>query len=74
MNCGLIEEIVPEPLGGAHQNTAEMAAIVKDTITCAISTELLRPADRANCSKRAISAIAPSGFERLTMSPSRQHG
>jgi acetyl-CoA carboxylase carboxyl transferase subunit alpha len=30
---GLIEEIVPEPLGGAHHDLTEMAAILKDTIT-----------------------------------------
>ena len=30
---GLIEEIVPEPLGGAHRDLAAMAAILKDTIT-----------------------------------------
>ena len=30
---GLIEEIVPEPLGGAHRDPVEMAAILKETIT-----------------------------------------
>jgi acetyl-CoA carboxylase carboxyl transferase subunit alpha len=30
---GLIEAIVPEPLGGAHRDPTEMATILKDTIT-----------------------------------------
>jgi acetyl-CoA carboxylase carboxyl transferase subunit alpha len=30
---GLIEEIAPEPLGGAHRDLTEMAAILKETIT-----------------------------------------
>src|SRR5262249_50579911 len=29
---GLMEEIVPEPLGGAHRDPAAMAAILKETI------------------------------------------
>jgi acetyl-CoA carboxylase carboxyl transferase subunit alpha len=30
---GLIEEIVPEPLGGAHRDLVEMATVLKETIT-----------------------------------------
>jgi acetyl-CoA carboxylase carboxyl transferase subunit alpha len=44
---GLIEEIVPEPPGGAHRDSVAMAAILKDTITrhldelCALPTDEL---------------------------------
>ncbi len=33
LRMGIIDEVIPEPLGGAHRNAAETAVLLKDTFT-----------------------------------------
>ncbi len=42
----LIDEIIPEPLGGAHRNIDEMAASLKDTLVRQLKVLKSRPLDK----------------------------
>jgi acetyl-CoA carboxylase carboxyl transferase subunit alpha len=43
---GLIDEVIPEPLGGAHRNPAAMAASLRDSIDRALSAIAETPTER----------------------------
>jgi acetyl-CoA carboxylase carboxyl transferase subunit alpha len=67
---GLIEEIVPEPLGGAHRDLAEMAVMLKETIKrhldelCALPTDELLEARYQRyraIGEAAFAPVAPAG-------------
>jgi len=48
LRLGIIDEIIPEPLGGAHRNLAETAALIKASLTDALARlDRLSPAELA---------------------------
>jgi acetyl-CoA carboxylase carboxyl transferase subunit alpha len=45
LKMGIVDEIIPEPLGGAHKNPAETAANLKDTLIKSLTPLLRLPAE-----------------------------
>ncbi|MCC7517474.1 MAG: acetyl-CoA carboxylase carboxyltransferase subunit alpha [Pseudomonadales bacterium] len=43
LDLGIVDHMIPEPLGGAHRNVAEMAAHLRETLVQQLDALLLKP-------------------------------
>jgi acetyl-CoA carboxylase carboxyl transferase subunit alpha len=70
LNFGLVDDVIPEPLGGAHWDYDEAAAILKNYLVSAIrSLKQISPEERI---KQRIEKFGRMGFWEETANPGNE--